>query len=136
MKLLFKLLVFSLLFYSCQKDEEINSDKNKSDENEIISEIDSSGILDYLYLGHPYQSNSKVDKRLEEMDLSKFSQIWLGGDVCSETTQTQSTLTYLDNLFDLSNPGNFWSLGNQDIRNGIRNGFLKKRKEDHFIRLI
>ena len=52
------------------------------------------------------------------MDFSKFDRIWLGGDICSETSLRKSTIRYLDDLFDLSKLGNHVAVGNHDIRNG------------------
>lgn len=52
------------------------------------------------------------------MSMSCFHQVWLGGDVCAETTADASTLNYLDGLFDLKSPQTHWTLGNHDVRNG------------------
>ena len=49
----------------------------------------------YLFLGHIYQfytAGDKVDERIEQMDLSGYDGIWLGGDVCSESLINYSTL--------------------------------------------
>ena len=75
----------------------------------------------YIFLGHTYEwhtGGAKVDHRLEELDFSDYSRIWLGGDICSEASLNYSTLQYIDSLFDIGAPGNHWSLGNHDIRNG------------------
>ncbi|MFT4665335.1 MAG: hypothetical protein ACI8YQ_001804 [Polaribacter sp.] len=77
--------------------------------------------LNYLFLGHTYQWKSavqKVDFRLEAIDKSPYDQFWLGGDNCSETAQSYTTLQYLDSIFHLANPKNHWTLGNHDHRNG------------------
>lgn len=77
-------------------------------------------ILKYIFMGHTYQWGSggtKVDERIEQMDLSPYEGIWLGGDICSEASLDYSTLVYIDSLFDLSNPNTYWSFGNHDIRN-------------------
>ncbi|MFQ5335686.1 MAG: hypothetical protein ACE5DN_06395, partial [Flavobacteriales bacterium] len=37
------------------------------------------------------------------------------GDVCVRTTLEDETLNYLDDLFDLSKPANYWALGNHDV---------------------
>ncbi len=75
---------------------------------------------EYLFLGHPYhwQQPYRVDPRLEALDLSRFSGIWLGGDVCSRTTEQRATLAYLDSLFRLKNPASHWTLGNHDLMYG------------------
>jgi hypothetical protein len=77
--------------------------------------------LQYLFLGHTYDWSARyqnVDFRIEGIDKSPYDQFWLGGDMCSETGQNRSTLEYLDDLFDLSDPKNHWALGNHDHRNG------------------
>ncbi len=81
----------------------------------------SKDTLTYVFFGHTYQWGSggnRVDYRIENMDLSQFDRIWLGGDICSEASLDYSTLAYIDNLFDLGKPGNHWALGNHDARNG------------------
>ena len=81
----------------------------------------SKDTLTYVFFGHTYQWGSggnRVDYRIENMDLSQFDRIWLGGDICSESSLEYSTLAYIDNLFDLGKPGNHWALGNHDARNG------------------
>lgn len=71
----------------------------------------------YVFLGHTYQTNSKVDKRLEKLNYSLFDQVWLGGDVCAETTKKKSTVNYVNKLFKLGKKSTHWTLGNHDIRN-------------------
>ncbi|MBI2279766.1 MAG: hypothetical protein HYU68_03630 [Bacteroidetes bacterium] len=80
----------------------------------------SNDTLKYVFFGHIYQwgDQTKVDYRIENMDLSQFDRIWLGGDVCSEASLDYSTLSHLNDLFDLDKPGNHWTLGNHDARNG------------------
>lgn len=83
--------------------------------------LQESRSLSYLFLGHIYHwqtAGNKVDKRLETFNMAGFDQVWLGGDICSETTKQPETVSYIDNLFDVGKPGNFWTLGNHDIRNG------------------
>ena len=74
--------------------------------------------LEYIFFGHTYESNNAIDHRLLDIDLDYYDQVWLGGDICSETTASYETLDYLDGIFDLSNPNTHWALGNHDIRNG------------------
>ncbi|MEM7369183.1 MAG: metallophosphoesterase [Bacteroidota bacterium] len=77
--------------------------------------IEKKGIL---FLGHPYDTPTTVDPRIELLDLTQYEQIWLGGDICSETTKALSTVQYIDTLFDVSSPNTHWAVGNHDIRNG------------------
>ena len=74
--------------------------------------------LKYFFLGHPYVDRDELDPRIELMDRSRFDQWWLGGDMVSETTEKFSNLIYLEELFQISNPTTFWTLGNHDTRNG------------------
>ena len=77
----------------------------------------------YIFLGHIYQWHSphelnRVDHRLETHDFGQYDGVLLGGDICSEATKFESTVAYIDNLFDLSRPSTHWSVGNHDVRNG------------------
>ncbi len=76
--------------------------------------------LHYIFLGHPYDwhDGTRVDPRLERLDYSAFNQVWLGGDVCSRTTEQPQTLAYLDSLFNLDSPRTHWTLGNHDVMFG------------------
>ena len=73
---------------------------------------------EYLFLGHTYFKENRVDPRLETIDYSKYKGLWLGGDMCSETTKERATLEYLDDLFDLDSEDTHWAVGNHDVRNG------------------
>jgi hypothetical protein len=101
--------IFALIavFTSCKKDVAIH-----------LCPDAEEGIQHYVFLGHIYESNNTIDSRIEAMSLSCFHQVWLGGDVCIETTEDQSTLNYLDNLFQLGSSKTHWTLGNHDVRNG------------------
>ncbi len=79
---------------------------------------DAGPGLRYIFLGHPYDwhSEGRVDPRLEKLDYSAYSQVWLGGDVCARTAKHPSTLPYLDSLFGLENT--HWALGNHDYDYG------------------
>ncbi len=91
----------------------------------------------YLVLGHIYQwgspaDNNRIDHRLEGVDFGKYDGILLGGDICTETTRFESTLDYLDNLFDLQNEHTMWSLGNHDARNGNGHWITERTKRPLF----
>ena len=104
------IVLFILVFITaCNKDDD------------IIMPEPCNTVCDYLYLGHIYEEQNRIDLRVENAGLSKYSQIWLGGDVCSETTKEEATLDYLDSLFDLSSKNTHWSVGNHDTRNGNLN---------------
>ena len=83
--------------------------------------VTAQDSIQYLFIGHCYQINTvgnKVDYRIEQLDKTPYSGIWLGGDVCSETMANYSTVQYVDSLFDLGNPETHWALGNHDARDG------------------
>ncbi len=80
----------------------------------------SNDTLRYIFLGHIKEKRNgldRVDQRLEQLDLSVYDRIWLGGDVTDESNSRYSTLKYIDSLFDVSNPLNHWAFGNHDLRN-------------------
>lgn len=86
----------------------------------IHSSCQSDDKKFYLFIGHGYQwgKSDKADFRLEQINYNLFDQVWLGGDICSETTAEIPTLDYLDSIFHLSEKNRHWSLGNHDSRNG------------------
>jgi hypothetical protein len=86
----------------------------------ISISVQSQTQKEFLFIGHCYQSGSSttVDYRIEQMDLSKYDGVWLGGDVCSEALLNYSTIQYIDSVFNLGNPETHWALGNHDARNG------------------
>ena len=113
MKRLLLILGFVLAIISCEKNTVSDN------QDELINTNDtSSSIKQYFYVGHAYKSRTRVDDRLVNFDFSKYDQIWLGGDMCSATTEFQSTVQHLDDVFNLSSPNTHWSLGNHDSRNG------------------
>ncbi|MEO1516511.1 MAG: metallophosphoesterase [Bacteroidota bacterium] len=76
----------------------------------------------YLFIGHAYQwgapAGDKVDRRLEQLPLDDYDQIWLGGDLCNRSSRSPSTLSYLDSLFHISHSSTHWALGNHDLIEG------------------
>ena len=89
-------------------------------------------IKNYVFLGHIYQNDFRINPQIEQLDFGQFDQIWLGGDLLIETTKDQSNLDYLDCLFDLSNPKTKWALGNHDVRNGNVKWITEKTKRGSF----
>ncbi|MEM6320994.1 MAG: hypothetical protein AAF960_25235 [Bacteroidota bacterium] len=112
------LLFLSLFFPSCEEKEVINLPVNSSNQ--------------YLFLGHTYDGPNRVDARLERLDYSQYTGLWLGGDLCAETTRRQSTLDYLDALFDLGNEDTHWAVGNHDVRNGNLDRITEKTGRNLF----
>ncbi len=87
-----------------------------------------------LVLGHPYdwKVGNRLDPRLEQMDFSRFDQIWLGGDVCGQLTQSPETIEHLDSLLDFSSGRVHWTLGNHDIMYGNEHYITNKTKRPTF----
>ncbi len=91
----------------------------------------------FLFVGHAYDwSNWKgdtVDPRLERMNLDRYDGIWLGGDVCANTSLNPKTMQYLDRAFDLDNPLSHFVLGNHDYRdNNIQPYFDATGRQDFY----
>lgn len=120
MKYLFILGVIATIFFATgfQNDSYTEGYKGELD---VSKKADDT--LRYIFLGHTYRYNNpgpwyRVDPRVEDLDFTKYSRIWLGGDISSEATIDWGTMVYLDSVFDLSSPTTQYSLGNHDIRNG------------------
>ena len=90
------------------------------DSYNTIKGQESDSIVRYLFAGHTSVTGhaDKVDSRLESMDMTEYTGVWLGGDLCIATLVEYETLFYLDDIFDLDNPETHWALGNHDYRNG------------------
>lgn len=73
---------------------------------------------EYIFLGHIYNKSNRIDPRLETIDYRRYKGVWLGGDLCAETTRERETIDYLDDIFDLSSEDTHWAVGNHDVRNG------------------
>lgn len=73
---------------------------------------------EYIFLAHTYQSKTRIDDRLVEMDLSIYDQIWLGGDICVQSTAETTTIDHIDEVFGISRPSTQWALGNHDSAQG------------------
>lgn len=71
-----------------------------------------------IFLGHTYQHRDRMDARLEKINYDRYGQVWLGGDMLSETTEAFKNLRYLDKYFGLGRSTRHWALGNHDVRNG------------------
>lgn len=76
--------------------------------------------IKYLFLGHIYDwanpAGNTVDSRIELLDKTQYQGIWLGGDICANTSLDPNTMDYLDDLFQLKNPSTHLVLGNHDVR--------------------
>lgn len=96
--------------------------------------ISSESAKRYLFLGHPYDWNNgyRLDPRLERINFNDIDQVWLGGDVCSRTTERPETLNYLDSLLDFSENHVQWTLGNHDVMYGHLNRITEKTGKPTF----
>ena len=98
---------FSLItFLACNK------------ERTVIEEAPIEKKSEYVFLGHIYKKSNRIDPRLEGINYEAYKGVWLGGDLCSETTQERATIDYLDDIFDLGKETTHWAVGNHDVRNG------------------
>ena len=91
----------------------------------------------FIFLGHTYDwqspSGNKVDPRLEMIDYNKYDGVWLGGDICANTSLNPQTFKYLDALFDLKNPNSHFTLGNHDYRdNNLEPYFITTGRPDYY----
>lgn len=96
--------LFIIGFFACNNDPIIDLPIEKDSE--------------YIFLGHIYHKENRIDPRLETIDYGRYKGVWLGGDLCSETTRERATLDYLDAIFDLKSEDTHWAVGNHDVRNG------------------
>ncbi len=124
------LVLFLALFSlstSCSKEDDVSPESlppivEMPNDSCLHLTATTKRIEKMVFLGHTYDWTNTVDERLEYLASKKYFQdfdhIWLGGDMCSETTQESATLDYLNCLFDLSHPRTHWAVGNHDVRNG------------------
>ncbi len=68
-----------------------------------------------LFLSHIYKSKTRIDPRVEQLNLNKYEHIWLGGDICGDSDIKYSTLEYINKVLKVDQPGNYWALGNHDV---------------------
>ena len=100
-------------------------------------ELPNKKDYQFIFLGHTYDWQSlpgnKVDPRLELIDYNNYEGVWLGGDICANTSLNPSTFKYLDKLFDLNNPNSHFALGNHDYRdNNLEPYFAATGRPDYY----
>ena len=72
-------------------------------------------IKQYLHISHTRTStNPLVDEVAEKIDYSCFDLLFLGGDLAHLTSEDETTMSYVDSVFDVGNENTLWSLGNHD----------------------
>jgi hypothetical protein len=89
----------------------------------ITNSYGQGEVSRFIFLGHCYQhwnngGPSRVDERVQQMDLSNYDVIMLGGDVTPATLSKYSTLEHVDEVFDVKSQNTLWALGNHDYLNG------------------
>lgn len=90
------------VFSSCTKDPAIIDNR-------------STQLSHYLHLSHTRtDANPTMDSLVEKIDYSAFDMLLLGGDLTWYTSENESTINYVDSIFDLQNPNTLWSVGNHD----------------------
>lgn len=75
---------------------------------------------EYLFLAHPRHNNKdlqRVDSAVAKIDFERFDMVLLGGDLTANSSREDSTLTYLDRIFDLGSPQTLLAPGNHDVDN-------------------
>lgn len=87
---------------------------------EPVPPVDSANQWEYLFIGHPRHNNQdlqRVDPAVEKIDFDRYDALLLGGDLTANSSREDSTLQYLDALFDLGNPQTLLAPGNHDVDN-------------------
>lgn len=73
---------------------------------------------EYLFLAHPRHNNKdlqRVDSLVEKIPFDNYDAILLGGDLTANSSREDSTMKYLDKIFDLSSPKTLLAQGNHDV---------------------
>jgi hypothetical protein len=75
---------------------------------------------EYLFLAHPRHNNKdlqRVDSAVEKINFDRFDMVLLGGDLTANSSREDSSLTYLDGIFNLGSPQTLLAPGNHDVDN-------------------
>ena len=112
-KLIIILLIIS--FTSCKNKEANNTNK-------------------YIFLSHTYEwyTLDKVDHRVPKLNLKQYDMVWLGGDLCVQSSTNPKTLQYLDSIYNLKSPNTLWAVGNHDILKGSIDSITNTTKKKSF----
>lgn len=68
----------------------------------------------YVFLAHVYATDTTIDERIPRYRKANHH-VWLGGDICLNTTNSKRIFKYLDHIFDLKSPHTHWAIGNHDL---------------------
>ncbi len=112
MKNIFAYICILFVLLSCKKNNEDVLTTNENTENYIyISHLRKSynDTNSYTTIANPY-----MDKRIENLDYSKYKMLLLGGDLTILTSADNETISRVDSIFNLGKETTLWSLGNHD----------------------
>lgn len=100
MKQLLAYLFLILLFGSCKNP---------------IPKENPETIQRYLHIAHTRtNTNPTIDSTVEKVDFSKYNMLWLGGDLAKSSSIDDSSMAYLESIFNVKSETTLWSLGNHD----------------------
>jgi len=104
------IVIISVLLYSCQK-EPIN-------EVTVVDDTANDVVVNYLHISHTRTDNvSGVYPIINDINYKDYDMLWLGGDLSGSTSSTDSNMSYISSIFDLSDENTLWALGNHDYTN-------------------
>lgn len=112
------LVIFGLslgVLFSCKK--------------ETIEPVPCNGFnadsISYLFLSHTRGPEGVlIDDRIASINFQQFNGLLLGGDLSYLSSESETTISGLDALFNFSSENTHWALGNHDITD--RNLVLSK----------
>ena len=75
-------------------------------------------VKTYLHIAHTRANNNyEIDETAARINYSMFDMVWLGGDLEYLTSKNDSSVAYINSIFDVESPNTLWSLGNHDYTN-------------------
>lgn len=86
----------------------------------LVTACDSNETVDhreFIFLAHTrvYPIDiDRLDPNVEQLRFDKYDLVLLGGDMLSNTSGSDSAMTYLDRHFNLGSSNTLWALGNHD----------------------
>ncbi|MDF7799057.1 lamin tail domain-containing protein [Pontiellaceae bacterium B1224] len=85
----------------------------------IVASTADAATNHYLFVGHPRDDGPGqiLQREVERIDFAQYELLMLGGDYAWSGTGLQSTVDYLDAVFNLGSPGVLAVLGNHDTAN-------------------
>ena len=72
-------------------------------------------IVDYLHISHTRMYNNEgINRQAARVDYSLYDKLMLGGDMMNLSSESDATLSYLEDIFSISRHTTMWTLGNHD----------------------